>query len=270
MKQDLKGRLQMSAIYYRESLTPGEERSAIEASFPGRNSSLLGVFRDSVVIGRYTVLPFYRDIERELALNGCTLINSHNEHLYIANFEWYHDVEDLTPKTWFRLEDVPKDGGPFVLKGCTNSRKHNWNTHMYAENFKEAIAVASRLKTDSLIGEQDVLIREFVKLRVLEEGINGLPFSNEWRFFFLGEEMLANGFYWAISEHTGTLTEKGLRFAHEVASLVAPRVPFFCIDIAETENGDWVLIEVNDGQMSGLSGCDPMDLYSNLTSALNK
>lgn len=36
------------------------------------------------------------------------------------------------------------------------------------------------------------------------------------------------------------------------------------IDVAQTESGDWIVIELNDGQMSGLSENNPEILYKNL------
>jgi hypothetical protein len=45
-------------------------------------------------------------------------------------------------------------------------------------------------------------------------------------------------------------------------------VPFFVLDLAETEAGDWILIEVNDAQQSVPSEHDLGELYGNLKSAL--
>jgi hypothetical protein len=36
------------------------------------------------------------------------------------------------------------------------------------------------------------------------------------------------------------------------------------MDIAKTQSGEWIVIELNDGQMSGLSENDPNVLYKNL------
>ena len=45
---------------------------------------------------------------------------------------------------------------------------------------------------------------------------------------------------------------------------------FFVMDIARTAEGKWIIIELNDGQQSGLSNVDPEELYSNLAKALKK
>ena len=132
--------------------------------------------RDSIPIPQETE-TYFKELEADLKAQGSRLINTYREHSYIANFDYYYDIEDLTPKTWFRLEDV-QEVGPYVVKGRTNSRKFQWDTQMYAEDLEGMEKIASFLWQDSLIGSQDIIIRKFVKLNVLETGINGLPFSN--------------------------------------------------------------------------------------------
>ena len=45
---------------------------------------------------------------------------------------------------------------------------------------------------------------------------------------------------------------------------VGDRASFYVVDIAKTQSGEWIVIELNDGQMSGLSCNDPKLLYSRL------
>ncbi len=56
--------------------------------------------RDRLVVGRYSVLPFYDALEQELAGRGCRLVNSHAQHRWIANFEYYPAFRDVTPESW--------------------------------------------------------------------------------------------------------------------------------------------------------------------------
>jgi hypothetical protein len=65
-----------------------------------------------------------------------------------------------------------------------------------------------------------------------------------------------------------TIAEEALSFADEVARIASRHVRFFVLDIAEMEHGGWTLIEINDGQTSGLSENDPHELYGNLKAAL--
>ena len=41
----------------------------------------------SVVVGRYSVLPFYKELEEELNEKNSYLVNSYEEHSYIANMD---------------------------------------------------------------------------------------------------------------------------------------------------------------------------------------
>lgn len=218
------------------------------------------------VIGRYSVLPYYRDLEKDLEILGSKLINSYEQHAWIANFAYYHELKEFTPESWFDYDFYTcNHPGPFIVKGKTNSRKLQWNKKMFAETKKDALNIASELLQDGLLGEQGVIYRKYVPLKTYEIGLNGLPFTDEYRFFFYQDILLAHGYYWSTAEITDRETPtEGIKFAKYVAKKVADFVNFFVLDVAQTEEGDWILIEVNDGQMSGLSEANPDELYGNL------
>ena len=198
------------------------------------------------------------------------MINSHKEHVYVANLRnWYTHLVDFTPRTWFYLDQIPEKG-PFVLKGATNSRKHQWTSHMYAENKHEAVEVFTRLAADGLVGHQPIYVREYVPLRKLCDPVSSwaVPVSEEYRFFVLDGQIVAGGFYW--ESHLDMIEEEvdpsfvPREFLQEVIKRVKDFVRFFVVDVARTEKGDWVVIELNDGQQSGLSAIDPDVFYKNL------
>lgn len=230
--------------------------------------------QDELVIGRFSVLPFYKELEKDLQINNCSLINSHNEHCWIADFLYYQDLKAFTPESW--NDDnfwQCQWNGPFVVKGKTNSRKHQWNTHMFAQNKNEAIEVANKLRQDGLIGDQGIIYRKYEPLKTLEmDDICGIPFSNEWRFFYYKKTRLSYGYYWTSASNkainSATMDEAGFRFADEVAEIASEYVTFFVLDIAEKKDGGWILIEMNDAQMSGLSMNAPNVMYQNLAKVL--
>ena len=228
--------------------------------------------KDSLVIGRYSVLPFYKELEDDLLEQGSTLINSHREHHWIADLrEWYMDFEGITPRTWFDFSSLPEKG-PFVVKGETNSKKFQWNTHMYAENRRQAGEVAGRLSQDGLLGDQNIYIREYVPLVKLADGLNGLQICEEYRFFILDRQILSGAFYW--SSHIDDLTtvpsaaSVPQTFLAEVLERLGSNARFVVIDIARKVDGGWIVIEVNDGQMSGPSENNLDELYSNMKKVL--
>lgn len=99
--------------------------------------------------------------------------------------------------------------------------------------------------------------------------MNDLPFTNEWRFFFYGSRLLTYGYYWSNANDikAAEMTMSGINFAKNCAHTLSKRCKFFVVDIAERAEGGWILIEVNYGQMSGLSECDPNVLYCELKKA---
>jgi hypothetical protein len=219
---------------------------------------------NSLVIGRYSCLPFYKELSEELELNGSKLVNSYAEHRYIADIRnWYEDIKEYTPKTWFTWAHLNE--GQFVVKGLTNSRKFQWNTHMFADGRENLLKVIRRLFDDQLIGQQGLCVREYVPLKTYAVGINGMRFTNEWRCFFLGENLVSLGYYWSNydgEDRPKEINQKGYDLLDSVAPIISKRTNFFVVDIAETENGDWIVIEINDGQMSGLSTIDKEEFYS--------
>lgn len=253
-------------------MQPGELEAAQEhfECIPTR----MAVESGDLVVSRYSCLPFYKEQEFDITYVGAKLINTLRQHWYVADLQnWYYDLEGLTPKTWFRMEDVPKDGGPFVLKGKTNSKKHDWKTHMFAADWDAAQAVHWRLCQDGLIGSQDVYIRQFVPLVRFTTGLNELPITKEFRIFVCDGQILSGAYYWTgYSEEMGftpSFDEVPREFLDEVLRRIGNKIRFYVVDVAQTAAGDWVVIELNDGQMSGLSDNDPQVLYRELRRVLD-
>lgn len=247
-------------ILFRNSIETEEEFRICSSILPTKEQRTK--LDPGLVIGRYSVLPYYTELEKDLATKGCKLINSYHQHNWIANFDYYEVLKDYTFETWFDIKDTPDV--PMVVKGRTNSRKARWDTHMFAKNREQALLIALELLQDPLLQNQGIIYRRYVPLQTLEIGINNQPFANEFRFFFLGKEVLSYAFYWTQCERQGEMDGDGLTFAINMGRIISNYVNFFVIDIAKTEDGKWVLVEVNDGQMSGLSHNDPSRLYSNL------
>lgn len=235
--------------------------------------SILDIEEDSLVIGRYSVIPYYNEVERDINKRNSKLINSLFEHEYISEMEYVLDLEEYTPKTYFDPNNLPLKDQAYILKGKVNSRKEQWKDKMFAENKKEAIKIYLELMSDPNIAEQGVVFREYKKLKKISDSVNGMPFSNEWRFFFYKNELVDYNYYWSQSDivpKKESLDEKAIDYAKEIASKVSEKVNFFVLDIAELDNGEWILIEVNDGQMSGLSEIDPESFYKNLYKITHK
>lgn len=252
-------------VLVRERLMTRYERTYADAHFEVTTSRVK--CRNRLVIGRYAVTPHYDELVDDLALLGSRPINSLAEHRWITSFAWYDALRAFTPQTWNEDEFATSTAlGPFVVRGRQHSKKWNWQTHMYATNKLAALRVAQRLKEDGDLQEQGVVFRRYVPLRTFEVIRNGLPITNEWRFYYYREECLAYGYYWSISDAQASarISPHAIALADQIAAIAARSATFFTLDLAETATGDWILIELNDGQMASPGEHDLDQLYSNL------
>lgn len=259
-------------ILLRHSLADEEEIEAAKKYFKVIERRTQ-VEKGDLLIPRYSALPYNEELCLDLKDLGAEPINTYRQHCYAADLRnWYYDLGDYTPRTWFALDQIPKDGGPFFLKGQVNSIKRLWNTHAYAETYLDAVRVYTNLASDGYVGAQQIYIRQFVPLERLATGLNGLPISREYRHFVLDGKVIAAGFYW--STHAEDLEEKfnpsevPQDFVQKIIAAVGNQIRFWVFDVAKTADGDWILVELNDGQQSGLSMIDPNVLYSALASNL--
>jgi hypothetical protein len=276
-------------LFYRASEMQAEElQAAQEEGFHCIDQRTM-VQKNDFVVGRYSVLPYYKETEEDIRYMGGTLINTLRQHLYIADLRnWAEDLGELTPKTWYRMEDFVREfmfhrnKGPFVLKGQTNSRKDRWKTHMHAANVDEALQVYERLLCDGFLrgGErpQEIYIREYVPLVTYAKGISDLPITKEFRLFVYKGEVLTGGFYWSSWGDTCREADpkweaprwEEIPWGFLNLVLMKIQAPFYVVDIAQDDNERWWVVDVNDGQMSGLSGNDPKTLYFHLFNALTR
>lgn len=228
--------------------------------------------RGSLVVPRYSALPYYEELEADCTVLGCRLINSHAQHQYVADLmRWAADLEGMTPRSWREWGGLPE--GRYVMKGVTNSRKFDWAGRMFVPSISEIPRVAGRLLDDPLIADQGLVVREYIPLRKLGEGLNGMPISHEWRFFLLYGELLAAGYYWAQEPDTcpgdpSKPPAAAVAVARRAWARLSIKVPFLVIDVAERADGGWLVIELNDGQQSGLSIIEPGPFYARLAERL--
>lgn len=258
-------------IYYRGIEFEKEELEAASKEFFCTNR-FPEIWEDDIVVGRYSLWPFYKDQQADIRFVGAKLINTYNQYLYIADLGNYvADLAELTPRTWNSPQDLP-EGCSFVVKGETNSRKSNWLKDMFAKDKAAAIDISNRLSNDGLIGSQKIFFREYIPLLKFLDGVNGMPVTKEYRFFVAYGKVLCGGFYWQnyiddipVQVNHNEVPED---FLQKVIKRVGNQSNFYVIDVARTKSGEWIVIELNEGQQAGLSAINPHDLYRNLAMAI--
>lgn len=269
----------MNPIVYIHHETEMDGEAGIAAKYLTVVDSRMQIQRGSDVVARYGLLPHYEEWERDLSYIDSRLLNTYRQHKWVADLtDWggeYGVLKGLTPMSYTtRWDRLPE--GAYVVKGRTNSMKQDWNTRMFCPTKADVPRVSNLLRNDSLLRDQGIVARTYVPLKRLDTGLNGLPITNEWRTFWVvginGPVMLARGYYWQYSHpeagEKATWTQEAEDLVYKAADLVGEHVNFFVLDVAETEAGDWTIIEVNDAQMSGLCGCSADELYSNLSKVL--
>jgi len=222
----------------------------------------------SLVIPRYSMLPFPRELANDVLVLKGQLINTVEQHEYVADIrQYYPDLEGITPETRTTWANLPQ--GSYVVKGITNSRKHEWRQRMFAKTREDVPRIANSLLDDDLLKSQGLVVRKYEPLVTYGEGINGMPITNEWRFFILDKTILAGGYYWASeSEYCPgdpmAPPPGATAMVEEAIKRVGNKIRFFVVDVAEMQKGGWMVVELNDGCQSGPSMIDYDKLYKRL------
>lgn len=217
--------------------------------------------------------PYYHELVKDLSVLECSTINSLNQHKFIANFDYYNVLVENsinTPESWDDTTFRNAPEGEYIVKGAMSSKKWQWNKKMYASSKKEALNIAGEISGD-FYEPQKIIYRKYVPLKHNEVGINGLPFAYEWRLFFYKQTLLTSGYYWDIAQEIDIPTPNNVfNLALNAARVLSHYTNFFAIDVALTNDEVPIVIEVNDGMRSGLSLCDPNELYRNLANIWGK
>ena len=208
----------------------------------------------------------YEILYNELKSRNLVLINSPQEYQLCHHFpESYEIIKDITPKSIFLLFDEKFSfdelhekltvfgDAPLILKDYVKSRKHEWNEACFissASNKTEVEKVVKRFV--ELQGEdlnEGLVFRKFIEFKPLaNHSKSGMPLTKEFRLFYLKGELIFTSEYWEEGDYSGTDLPKYL--FREVAKNVKSN--FFTMDVAQKTDGNWMIVELGDGQVAGL------------------
>lgn len=186
--------------------------------------------------------------------------------LYVP--EYHPSFADVSPPTrwtfgtdlddaWEAARELGEP--PWLIKDHVKSAKEHWHEACYIpagasrDDFDRVATRLIELHGDRF--ERGFVIRKFLQLATTGVRTVDRRIPDEHRLFFWRGELVAHSPYHEVGEpltDTAPFEALGTRVDS----------PFFTIDIALLERGGWVVVELNDGGISGLpEQLDPHELY---------
>lgn len=208
----------------------------------------------------------YERLYQGLIAKGLRLVNTPIEYKHCHYLpESYSVIENMTPKSvWLPFEETVDfeaihealaqiDSSSVIVKDYVKSEKHDWETACFIPDISDHPAVEKvvskflRLRGSYL--NEGLVFREFISLEPLtHHSKSGMPLTKEFRLIFLAHQPIAVLNYWDEGDYEGEKPD--LAPFLEVAQQV--RSNFFTMDVAKTQEGDWIIMELGDAQVAGL------------------
>jgi len=179
-----------------------------------------------------------------------------------------YDLEAITTEVQAKLGE-----GPYIIKDFVKSRKHEWDSACFIAGPGDIKRVAETFierQGEFLVG--GLVFRKFEPLKLVgEHPKSKIPLFNEIRNWGCRGGPLITHTYWGPDEGGG-----GIVMPHGVISLATLRgeasmnTPtiksnFYTMDLAMLDDGNWIIIELGDGQVAGLpEHVDAKDFYTQL------
>ena len=205
----------------------------------------------------------YERLYNALLQKNLKLINSPKEYQHCHYLpDSYEIIKGKTPKSvWTKslndnniftlISDFKNQ--PIILKDYVKSEKHSWKKACFIPDASDLDKVKSTinefLKLRGSYLNEGLVFREFLELEFLtNHSKSGMPLTKEFRVFFFNNKPLTYFNYWdeGIYDNEKPNLEEFSKFAKKIQS------NFFSMDIAKQKNGEWIIMELGDGQVSGL------------------
>lgn len=223
-------------------------------------------------VGRFGVSENYYELYSKLKNEQIELIHTPEQYLLASELtHWYPLLQDLTPESiWFDeppsyLEIERNFDYPVFIKGSRQTNRHKQSLSI-ANSRKELGEIVKEYKQNPILHWQKLVVREFIKLRKVEaKQTEKISPSFEFRTFWWKGKLVGAGSYWKdFGNYNWNESEKiqALLIAKQAVDRL--NLPFIVIDVAQTEEGNWIVIECNDGQESGYANISPISLWQNI------
>lgn len=236
--------------------------------------------RETAIYRGWMLKPDQYDLlYRSLLEKNIELINNPSEYQFCHYLpENYETIKEFTPKTRFkelqsefRIDDfqslIDEFGGkPIVIKDYVKSQKHYWYEACFIpsaadrERVKSVIERFLELQGPDL--SEGLVFRAFIELEELtNHSESGMPLTKEFRVFVKKHEIMSVFKYWDEGNY------QNVEPIMDEFMGVIPKIKsnFFTMDIAKKKDGNWIIVELGDGQVAGLpDNADKNSFYANL------
>jgi hypothetical protein len=214
----------------------------------------------------------YRRFQEALLVRGYLLVSSAAQYAEVTYFpNYYPKIRDVSPSAvWTDRPDAflawtlarKLGDGPFVIKDHVKSAKHLWQEACFVpgrsgrENFER---IADNLKQEQ--GKtffRGFVVKQFVPLRSRGESPREYPMCEEYRLFFWKRQLL-------MASHYHRQSENPVDWSPFIALAQRFDAPFFTMDVAQTEAGNWIVVDMGAGECSSLPpSLEPTRFYRRL------
>jgi ATP-grasp domain, R2K clade family 3 len=244
-----------------EELTKRHNVEKAISRLPQLDDLTLGIYRG------WMLKPHdYENLYKALIIKNIQLINNPIEYEfchYLPNS--YEVIKDKTPQSvWLDLSEGYDDKDllekasifnqkPIIVKDYVKSQKHYWEEACFIPNAQNQDNVLKITKKFIELQDSDlnvgVVYREFIEFEPLtEHSVSGMPLTKEFRVFIKNKKIISLFKYWDEGEYDDSLPDLDV-FSSEINNV---KSNFFTMDIAKTKQGGWLIVELGDGQVSGL------------------
>jgi len=198
-----------------------------------------------------------------LLAKNIQLINAPSEYQHCHYLpDSYPKIRDKTPQSlWSTSLETAEllrlassfGSSAIIVKDFVKSEKHHWEEACYipdasdAKKVKATVEKFIALRGDAL--NEGIVFRKFEELEFLTaHSQSGMPLTKEFRVFFANKKVVKVFDYWDEGEYGEDKPE--LAAFIELAQTIESN--FFTMDIAKKKDGDWIIMELGDGQVAGL------------------
>lgn len=223
------------------------------------NSNFPKIIKNAIYRGFMMSVYDYRKFYSLLLRNNIYLQTSPEQYERMHIFpNIYPDIKDFTPKiltypldTHIDLEGVFKIFDKFIVKDYIKSLKSSNFPQFFDKTYSQEMfdnALSLFLHYRGHLLEGGICLKEFVTLKKYDSH------TNEYRAFFYKNQLIS------LCRNSSQKVDikPSLAFVMQFNALNSV---FYTVDFGELENGEWIILEVGDGQVSGLSDYENINVF---------